>query len=371
MKVSTRLGLGAVAALWLNVAFAGSVLAQSPALEKAIATLKAGNAKQAATLLTAEIEASAGTSTDKARALYFRSKAYLATQQPGLAMADAGMALWLKKLSSAEAADAEAIRLQAKALAGVTAVESVAVAKKGPQDVVGTFATAPAPPLAPVTTWTAPSVQREGLRDVAPVAVARVAVLPAPVISAPVSKTVAAPAVAVAIPSIWATRSQSETAPSAVPVKTSPVAMETGSIRVPASVAPAKAIPQPVASVVAQGSPKSPTPISGLAPVAVPAPIPGAAAGVGVAGNRGVATPPVIASEAPAMAAVPTLPALPALPTLPSLGGLGGVLGEASQPERDEMVKAHALQRGYLDRIKRYNREAAANGTAARPDPTE
>ncbi len=93
--------------------------ADGPGLQRGIDALHAGNAKLAIKLLTTELETPPRSSVDLARALYFRAKAHLADRQTARAMADANAALWLRKLSPSEIADAENIKAQVLKAAGV------------------------------------------------------------------------------------------------------------------------------------------------------------------------------------------------------------------------------------------------------------
>ena len=107
---------------WLRVEIASLVLftglsaawAESPTLQQGVKALQAGNAREAAKLFTTDLEAPDRSPEERARAFYFRAKAYLAIKQPGLAIVDAGAALWLKKLSPKETADAERLKAEAQ-----------------------------------------------------------------------------------------------------------------------------------------------------------------------------------------------------------------------------------------------------------------
>ena len=124
---------------WLRVEIASLVLftglsaawAESPTLQQGVKALQAGNAREAAKLFTTDLEAPDRSPEERARAFYFRAKAYLAIKQPGLAAVDAGVALWLKKLSPKETADAERLKAEAQRSAefdaGLPAVTPVTI----------------------------------------------------------------------------------------------------------------------------------------------------------------------------------------------------------------------------------------------------
>ena len=125
---------------WLRVEIASLVLftgplsaawAESPTLQQGVKALQAGNAREAAKLFTTDLAAPDRSPEERARAFYFRAKAYLAIKQPGLAAVDAGVALWLKKLSPKETADAERLKAEAQRSAefdpGLPAVTPVTI----------------------------------------------------------------------------------------------------------------------------------------------------------------------------------------------------------------------------------------------------
>lgn len=94
--------------------------------------LREGRADEALMMLSAEIEGRAHSPGHRARALYNRARAHLATNKPALAAADAKAALWLQALPPAEAADADLIQSEAEADEDSTAPPKQSIAPVEP-----------------------------------------------------------------------------------------------------------------------------------------------------------------------------------------------------------------------------------------------
>ena len=277
-------------------------LADAPSLQRGIDALKSGNATLAARLLTAELEAPGGTTEQRARTLYFRAKAYLASQQPGLAMSDAGAAIWLNKLSPLEAADAEAIKAQSMAFAGVG--------------------------MGPVT------VKPVVISAVAPVAPARIEAL----VERPLPKEAVVIAPKATLAPEWSAAAvrREELAPASV---VNEVALKTVA---PAS-APAWAAPT---SLIETGS-IAPVGIAAQVPVPATVPMPALAT---VKPAQSVMAPLVEKVEPPV-----TGPGF-----LAAASGLGSLFEKPVSPAQAEIERANELQRSYGEKIRRHNRELAA-----------
>ena len=352
--------------------------AEQPGLESGRQALMAGHAPKALTLLTTELQSASLSLEDRARTLYFRAKAYYATQQPALAMADAGAALWLNKLSPAEAADAEQLKARAQQSAlndpklpavatiinrppppAAAPVQAAAVVppaapvapapvappapgaappKQAPAPQAALALPAPIPVRPPAPAWSAAAVQREVLPHPAPVASIAPPTRPLPAWStnAPVAEPAAAPLRPVLA---WMTNG-----PVAEPQAQR--TLETGSIT--------RADQQ--AAQPAQTPPPAPLPIVQAA-VAPPAPLPAP-----------VTKQPEPAALLPAPAVPPAPPADAALvpkpmtaSVLPDLASLGGLFKPQPSPMEQDVERANDFQRSYAERIRRYNAERAAN----------
>jgi len=308
----------------------GSALADVQALERGIAALQAGKAQQAVTLLTQALNGPGISVRDRSRSMYFRAKAHLALQQSGLAMSDAGLAIWLKGLSAAEVADAEAVRAQAMASAGVVAgavaVKPVMLNPVAEPPVVPVLV--PKAAVLPQAAWpSADVVQAETpkLQAGAPV------VAVAPVIAAPPWTASAVQREALSQVSV----PQETVTPAVVKAAVAPIAvvgerpLETGSIgRFGAAVV----VPEPVS-------------------VAQP-----------------VAAAPVIGPVAKVEAVVPQVTAAEVAPPvasgglLPILGGLsvvGGMFAPPPSPHQAEIERANERQDRYAAKVREHNREIA------------
>ena len=269
------------AGISILVLFANSISgarADGPELQRGIDALHAGNAKLAIKLLTTELETPPRSSVDLARALYFRAKAHLADRQTARAMADANAALWLRKLSPSEIADAENIKAQVLKSAGVpsapptiasTAAAPVTPTPSAPDPVPPKEAGGKLPEKAepdhgpaarPMPTWPTANVKPI---DLPPLASTR----------APLATQAALPAPRQHAPA-WSTAAiQREDLPQvAVPSNTSPIAepsresrVETGSIAVskaPPGPQAALAAPQPPVSAIQPPSAAGPASVS-------------------------------------------------------------------------------------------------------------
>ncbi len=230
----------AVLAVPAGLAFAAEV----SALDKGADALKRGRHAQAVELLNEEMKAQGRPIELRARAYYLRAKAYAALKQPALARADVTIALWLKKLSGAESAEAERLRSQLQPEnAAPTAAQSIVPVSNEQAAPGKTTQTAPKPAApahdAPLTTAGVAPVTSQPLE---PVKVAS----PAPVSAAEARKVPRTTAVVVPPPSRGG---ENGTVADAVPAWTpgtsvaraNPVEAAPGASSAPAAIAPSAA----------------------------------------------------------------------------------------------------------------------------------
>lgn len=323
--------------------------AEAPTLQQGVKALQAGNAREAAKLLTTDLEAPDRSPEERARAFYFRAKAYLAIKQPGLAIADAGAALWFKKLSPKEAADAEWLKAEAQRSAafdtGLPAVTPVTITALPPAEA---HATTPAP----VEPSPPPPVLQK------PRAPEQAAVLPSPAAHQP--------------PPAWSTAEiKNEELPSPPVVPEPPTKPITAWI----TSSPIAAPPSPVPQEIETGSVTRPVQSS--------------------AADASGATPPphqtiasaheqVVTSSTQPAATQVAQPITSAASTsfLTGLPSLGSLFSPEPSPMLAEVDQANEFQRRYYEKIRQYNRDAqtrnavqssnltpASDGAPAAPEP--
>lgn len=320
--------------------------ADGPGLQRGIDALHAGNAKLAIKLLTTELETPPRSSVDLARALYFRAKAHLADRQTARAMADANAALWLRKLSPSEIADAENIKAQVLKAAGVpntsptiasTAAAPVTPTPSAPEPILPKEAGGKlpekaeplpdhAPAARPMPTWSTANVKPI---DLPPPDATRA---PAPTQAASPAPRQLAPA--------WSTAAiQREDLPQvAVPSNTSPIAE------------PSRGSPVETGSIAVSKSPSEPQ----AAPVAPQHPI-------SVIQQPRAADP---ASASPSVVSAPVAEVPAAQPSGSFLPAISETIGMFYQPQpsrvQADIERANEFERSYLDKIRLHNRELAA-----------
>lgn len=130
----------------------GAAAAGEPSpLERGVEAMRKGQHAQAAQLFTTELKAAGRPAEVRARAFYLRAKANVALERPALAQSDLNIALWLNKLSPADAADAESLQ---RSLNGKSAPAESAAAT--PADAIQTQGPRDATPA----TWSTASVAR-------------------------------------------------------------------------------------------------------------------------------------------------------------------------------------------------------------------
>ena len=331
---------------WLRVEIASLVLftglsaawAESPTLQQGVKALQAGNAREAAKLFTTDLESPDRSPEERARAFYFRAKAYLAIKQPGLAVVDAGVALWLKKLSPKETADAERLKAEAQRSAefdpGLPAVMPVTINALPPAE---THAATPASvePSPPPTPEPAPQK---------PPSPEQAAVLPPPAVRQP--------------PPPWSTaKINSEKLPPPPVVPEPPAKPITAWI----TSTPIAALPSPVAQQIETGSVARP--VQSSAP------------------DASGATPPPQQSAQEQVVTSWTQPAVTqvAQPStsaatksfLPGLAGLGSLFEPEPSPMLAEVDQANDFQRRYYEKIRQHNRDPQNRNAAQSSNVTQ
>ena len=358
------------AILALSAGPAQTAWAESAGLQRGREALLAGHAAQAVKLLSTEILSPGLSPEDRARTLYFRAKAYYATQQPALAMADEGAALWLGKLTAAEAADAEQLKARAQ--------QSAMGDQKLPA--VTTLINRPPPPDAP------PVKAAVAEPTPAPKALSmKSAVAPTPLAAPGVAKPAAASQAALAPPApvppasipvrqaapTWSAAAvqHEELAPPVPPARPAhawitnaalaepdaPPPLETGSItRTDQPAAQPGPAPTPSTQLIAPAAVQATI----QAAVVPPAPLPAAVAVKGLEPAAGLSAPGVPSAPSVDAASAPKLMAASLVPDLTSLGGL---FKPQPSPVAADVERATEFQRSYAERIRRINAERAAN----------
>ena len=308
--------------------------AEAPVLQQGIKALQAGNARQAAKLFTTELEAPDRSPEERARAFYLRAKAYYAIKQPALAIADVGAALWFKKLSPKEVADAERLKAEAQRSAAVdTGLPDVTPVTSNPSPPVAALASTPAAVEPPAPPPAQPAAQKSSAPQQAAV------LLPPPVREPPPTWSTAA------------IKSEQLPPPPVVPEQ------------------PAKPISPWITSAPVATPPPEPQRIE-TSTVAQPVQSSGANAP-----NASAPPPQQIIMKAPEqVATAPPQPAAPPPPNtgaqpslsatvtslVPNLSSLGSLFAPEPSPMLAEVDQANDLQRRYYERIRQYNRDAQA-----------
>jgi hypothetical protein len=312
-------------------------------LQQGVKALQAGKARDAAKLFTTELETPDISQEERARAFYLRAKAYYAIKQPALAIADVGAALWFKKLSPKDAADAEQLKAEAqRSAAADTGLPDVTPVTGNSSPPVASPASAPAaappPPPAPAE----PAAQKRS----AP----QQATLPPPPERQP--------------PSSWSTaaiKSEQLPPPPVVRVEPAkPISPWTTSAQIAAPLPPPQRIET---SALAQ-------PVQSSAPNAPIANAPPPQQIVTKAPEQVATAAPQPPAPAPSnTGAQPTLSS--AVKSLvPNLSGLGSLFAPEPSPMLAEVDQANELQRRNYEKIRQYNRDAQARNTAQSTNAT-
>ena len=267
---------------------------------------------------------------DRSRSMYFRAKAHLALQHSGLAMSDAGVAIWLKGLTPAEAADAEAVKAQAMASAGVVAgavpVKPVMLNPVAAMPVAVVPVPLPKAAVLPPAAWpSADVVQAETPKLQVGAPIVAVAPVAAPPWTASAVQREALSQVAVPQETVTPAVVKAAIASNAL-VGERP--LETGSIgRFGAAVVVPESVPvvQPVA----------------VAPVIVP-----------------------VAKVEPAPSQVTAAPVAPVasgglIPILGGLSAVGGMFAPPPSPYQAEIERANERQDRYAAKVREHNRDLA------------
>jgi hypothetical protein len=321
------------------VLFAGPISvawAEAPPLQKGIKALQAGKAREAAKLFTTDLEAPDRSPEERARAFYFRAKAYLAIKQPVLAIADAGLALWLKKLSPTETADAERLKAEAQksaefdiGLPAVTPVTINAVRAAEADETTPASAERSSPlteepeqkPLAPerATVLSTPEV-RQPSPAWTTAAIKSEELPPPPVVPEPPAKPMTA----------WFT-----SAPIAAPKLPLPQQIETGSVSRPVQ----SSAPEASGATPQRQQSRHDQMNSSAQPAAIQVPQP---------------SPKAVTQS-----------------LLPGLASLGSLFEPEPSPMLAEVEQADDFQRRYYEKIRQYNRDAQARNAAQSSNVTQ
>jgi hypothetical protein len=311
--------------------------AKAPTLQQGVKALQAGNAREAAKLFTIDLAAPDRSPEERARAFYFRAKAYLAIKQPGLAITDAGVALWLKKLPPKEAADAERLKAEAQRSAefdtGLPAVTPVIINGPPPDEAHAITPTSvepsPPPPAEPAPPKPAfPQQAAVGVRQPPPkwstAEINREELPPPSVVPEPPGKPSTA----------WIT-----SAPIAAPPSPMPQQIETGSIaRTVQSSAPDASGATPPFKQTTESAQEQ----------------------VVTSSTRPVATQGAQPSTSAATKSF-----------LPGLASLGALFEPEPSPMLAEVDQANEFQRRYYEKIRQYNRDAQNRNAAQSSEVTQ
>jgi hypothetical protein len=312
--------------------FAGPIsvaCAEVPALQRGIKALRAGKALDAAKLFTTELEAPDRSPEQRARAFYFRAKAYLAIKQPVLAIADAGLALWLKKLSPTEAADAERLRAEAQRSAefdaGLPAVTQVTTNTSPPTEAEATPVSSERPPPAAEPTPQKPPVAQQATP------------LPAAEVHQP--------------PPTWAsaTIKSEELTPPSMEAQSSAKPM-TAWITSASTAAPPPAMPQQIETGSVARTARSSAPDASGAMSPPQQTIANVQEQVVTSATQPVAAQPSKSADTKSF--------------LPALANLGSLFEPEASPVLAEVDQANEFQRRYYEKIREYNRDIQARNAA-------
>ena len=372
-----RIGLMRIVLCAVPMGFA--IAGDMPAIDKGTDALRRGQPGQAVQHFTAELAAPDRPIEVRARAFYLRAKAYASLKQPVLARVDLEAALWLKKLSATDAADAERLKSQlgtanAVAAGGVTLApvtsEALAPVKMAPVKMEAVTMAPPAPvrddPDRDVPDRAVadreippPSSQPNARREIPVPAWSQATVAPAKTVEAapaPVSSQAPGP-VAAAVP---------VASPPAAPPATETGARSgdivTGALK---PVQQSEPVPQ---SEIVTGS---------LKPVQQGEPVPQSEIVTG--SPKPVQTPAIVAPQPSATRASvaattepkPDQAAPVSSPNLVSgIPLLGALFEKEASPQDAEIASADDLQRRYFEKIRRHNeavRKLLAGETSALP----
>jgi hypothetical protein len=304
-----------------------------------VKALQAGNARQAAKLFTTELEAPDISLEERARAFYLRAKAYYAIRQPALAIADIGAALWFKKLSPKDAADAERLKAEAQRSAAVDiGLPDVTPVTSSPSPPAAAPASAPPPPpaqpaaqkpLAPEEAASSPPPVRQPLPNWSTAAIKAEQLPPPPVIPVEPAKPI----------SPWTT-----SAPVAAPPPPVPQRIETSSVARPdqSSAPNAPTASAPPSQQIIMNAPE----------------------------QVATATPQPPASPPPNTRAQPSL-STTVTGLVPNLSSLGSLFAPEPSPMLGEVDQANDLQRRHYEKIRQYNRDAQAANAAQSANGTQ